>query len=176
MQHLRLPKAAVVALVLMLVSGATPGPTVDFNGRATAFETASRAGRPPVLAGTAAGLAPHAYASGVDWAAAIRTGQIAPRADLAGTEDQLVMDLDLVIPVAGGIGDVLFSHKSHTQWLACTNCHEAIFEPERGSNPMSMSRIVAGLDCGICHGRVAFPVDDCMRCHSAHKPAAKVGE
>ncbi len=110
---------------------------------------------------------------GVDWVAALRAGLISPRADLAGQAQQLIMDLELLIPANGSIPDVPFSHKSHTAWLACTNCHRAIFEPEKGANPMTMPAIAQGEYCGVCHGTVAFPVDDCERCHSAGTPPAK---
>jgi c(7)-type cytochrome triheme protein len=36
---------------------------------------------------------------------------------------------------------------------------------KRGANPISMVKIVNGEFCGRCHGRVAFPISNCARCH-----------
>jgi c(7)-type cytochrome triheme protein len=65
--------------------------------------------------------------------------------------------------------DVVYPHEQHTQWLDCANCHDEIFIPEKGANQMSMAGILLGQKCGVCHGRVAFPVTDCRRCHSKPK-------
>jgi c(7)-type cytochrome triheme protein len=54
-------------------------------------------------------------------------------------------------------------------WLDCSNCHPAIFTPKKGANSMSMAEIILGKGCGICHGKVAFPVSECRRCHSQSK-------
>jgi c(7)-type cytochrome triheme protein len=62
---------------------------------------------------------------------------------------------------------VRFPHLQHTEWLTCANCHPAIFIPQAGANPISMSAIIQGEFCGVCHGKVAFaPTLNCGRCHS----------
>jgi len=45
--------------------------------------------------------------------------------------------------------------------------------PAKGQNNMTMSAIVEGKFCGRCHGKVAFPLADCNRCHTQPKKAAK---
>jgi c(7)-type cytochrome triheme protein len=40
---------------------------------------------------------------------------------------------------------------------------------KQGANPVSMDRIIRGEYCGRCHGVVAFPFTDCLRCHSRLK-------
>ena len=45
----------------------------------------------------------------------------------------------------------------------------AIFTPQKGANQMSMAGILLGKQCGVCHGKVAFPVSECRRCHSRKK-------
>jgi c(7)-type cytochrome triheme protein len=79
------------------------------------------------------------------------------------------MDLKIVMEVKGSMPNVVFPHKAHTEILDCSNCHDAIFVPKKGGNPMSMAEIMLGQKCGVCHGSVAFPVTECKRCHSVTK-------
>jgi c(7)-type cytochrome triheme protein len=49
----------------------------------------------------------------------------------------------------------------------CKNCHPKIFLPQKGGNPVTMSGVMQGKYCGVCHGKVAFPPSkNCGRCHS----------
>lgn len=88
------------------------------------------------------------------------------------------LDLDIVIPVTKftpAPPDVLFPHKAHTRLLDCAACHPAVFNQKKGGNPdMNMIKIISGQYCGTCHGKVAFPLTDCYRCHS--QPAKKAPE
>ena len=112
----------------------------------------------------------------VNWVQALEKGDIKPRFDhLDASKKALPMDLVIVMEVKGSMPNVAFPHKSHTAWLECANCHDAIFKPQKGGNPMSMAEIMLGQKCGVCHGSVAFPVTECRRCHteSKKKKAAK---
>lgn len=110
----------------------------------------------------------------VDWVQALQESHISPRFDLADPDKQpTVMDLNIVREVKGSMPDVVFPHKEHTEWLDCSNCHPAIFIPQRGANQMSMAEILMGEQCGACHGRVAFPVTNCTACHSRPKGDAQ---
>jgi c(7)-type cytochrome triheme protein len=87
------------------------------------------------------------------------------------------MDLNIVREVKGSMPDVVYPHKQHTEWLDCSNCHPAIFIPQKGANQISMASILLGQKCGVCHGKVAFPVSECRLCHSRKKAvAAAAGE
>lgn len=114
----------------------------------------------------------------VDWVKALNEDKIKPRYDRNDpAANPLVMDLNIVREVKGSMPDVVYPHKQHTQWLDCSNCHPAIFIPQKGANQISMAAILLGQKCGVCHGKVAFPVSECRRCHSKSKPlpaAAKV--
>jgi c(7)-type cytochrome triheme protein len=113
----------------------------------------------------------------VDWVEALRKGLIAPRFDLVDPDKQpVVMDLNIVREVKGSMPDVVYPHKQHTEWLDCSNCHPAIFKPQKGANPMSMANILLGKQCGVCHGRVAFPVGECRKCHSGKKTKGTVAK
>ena len=35
---------------------------------------------------------------------------------------------------------------------------------------LSLASILLGEQCGVCHGKVAFPVSECRKCHSKNKP------
>ena len=107
----------------------------------------------------------------VDWNAAIDKQLIAPRSDIHNPDAMaVVLDLNIVRQVKGSMPDVVYPHKQHTQWLDCANCHPAIFIPMKGANQISMASILMGEKCGVCHGKVAFPVSECRRCHSQAKP------
>jgi c(7)-type cytochrome triheme protein len=109
----------------------------------------------------------------VDWVKSLNDGTINPRVDRNDPNaSPMVMDLNIVREVKGSMPDVVYPHKQHTQWLDCSNCHPAIFIPQKGANQISMAAILMGEKCGVCHGKVAFPVSECRRCHSKSKPAA----
>ena len=119
-----------------------------------------------------AGLPKTNFGNRVDWVAALAKGDIAPRYDRVDVNaSPVIMDLNIVREVKGSMPDVVYPHKQHTEWLDCSNCHPAIFVPQKGANQMSMAGILLGKQCGVCHGKVAFPVSDCRRCHSAKKGA-----
>jgi c(7)-type cytochrome triheme protein len=109
----------------------------------------------------------------VQWNEAIDTKGIAPRNSLGDQSmPPIVLDLNIVREVKGSMPDVVYPHKQHTQWLDCANCHPAIFIPQKGANQISMASILLGEKCGVCHGKVAFPVSECRRCHSRPKQQA----
>lgn len=107
----------------------------------------------------------------VDWNRAIDNMLLTPRSDIRNSDmNAIVLDLNIVREVKGSMPDVVYPHKQHTQWLDCSNCHPAIFIPMKGANQISMASILMGEKCGVCHGKVAFPVSECRRCHSKSKP------
>jgi c(7)-type cytochrome triheme protein len=124
--------------------------------------------QPPL---TAFGALPKSNAGNrIDWVAALKGKQLQPRWDVANpTAEPVVMDLNIVREVKGSMPDVVYPHKQHTEWLDCANCHPAIFIPQKGANQISMAAIMLGEKCGVCHGKVAFPVSECKLCHSKQK-------
>ena len=108
----------------------------------------------------------------VDWGAALAKKGIQPRWEANDPNAApAVMDLNIVREVKGSMPDVVYPHQQHTEWLDCSNCHPAIFVPQKGVNQISMAAILLGQKCGVCHGKVAFPVSECRRCHSRNKDA-----
>jgi len=109
----------------------------------------------------------------VDWVAALAQKRIQPRWDKTDPKAAgFALDLNIVREVKGSMPDVVYPHKQHTEWLDCSNCHPAIFVPQKGANQISMAAILLGEKCGVCHGKVAFPVSECRLCHSRKKDAA----
>ncbi len=107
----------------------------------------------------------------IDWVKTLESGLIDPRKSLKeGEGEMFVVDMDIIFKNTRSMPYVRFPHKAHTEWLTCANCHPAIFIPQKGANPISMSDIIQGNYCGVCHGKVAFPPTmNCGRCHSVAK-------
>jgi len=114
----------------------------------------------------AMGSFPYDRRGGIDWVKALELGIIEPRANLTGEDEMMTMDLDILFKDTGHMPWVKFPHQAHTKWLACSNCHPAIFIPQKGANNPSMDGILAGEHCGRCHDKVAFALWVCERCHS----------
>jgi c(7)-type cytochrome triheme protein len=123
---------------------------------------------PPLTA--YAGLPKSFAGNRVNWVESLSSKKINPRWDrIDAAADPIVMDLNIVREVKGSMPDVVYPHKQHTEWLDCSNCHPAIFIPQKGANAISMAAILMGEKCGVCHGKVAFPVSECRLCHSKKK-------
>ena len=107
----------------------------------------------------------------IDWVSAIELGVINPMDNLDPQKKTLPpMDFNIVFKVKGDLPDVVYPHYPHTLWLDCKNCHPSIFVMRAGVNQVTMDAIAKGEFCGRCHGKVAFPLNDCNRCHSKPKP------
>ena len=102
----------------------------------------------------------------VRWVKALESGAINPRTNLWPDTQIRVLDQDIYLNIGGSQGVVRFPHRQHTLWLDCSNCHEGVFRSEAGATAISMLQILEGEQCGICHGAVAFPLTECIRCHS----------
>jgi c(7)-type cytochrome triheme protein len=113
----------------------------------------------------------------VDWVAALEQELIEPRGGIEpGAAEAVPFDMNIVMPSKTGmIAGAYFPHKTHTTWMSCNSCHIKIFMPLAGSNDLTMSTIVKGQACGVCHGKVAFPLNDCARCHISNAGADDVG-
>ena len=184
--------AAAAALVLCMTMGAAPAAAQDGANKFNRLMKSSiESNASPMTdgihdagnAGTAA-LQPPKEAFGelpkgnsgnkVDWVKALRNGAVFPRVDKDGTKaPKQTMDMDIIREVKGSMPDVVYPHLAHTEWLDCAQCHPKIFVPKKGGNPISMAAILMGQYCGVCHGKVAFPVSECSKCHSKSKPNAK---
>ncbi len=105
----------------------------------------------------------------INWSQALNEGKIKPEDSISGKKRELVNIKTLVLQAEmGGISSSVFPHKTHEQWLDCSNCHPELFNIKKKTTAtLRMNNMVKGESCGICHLHVAFPLDDCRRCHPA---------
>ena len=70
-----------------------------------------------------------------------------------------------------GMRPVIFSHWFHRIRFRCKVCHHELgFEMRAGANDITMSDIIEGRFCGMCHnGDVAWSVEHCDLCHSGKR-------
>lgn len=123
--------------------------------------------QPPLIG--MADLVRSRFGNNTDWVASLDSKKMTPRWERTNPfAEPMVMDLNIVrVPTRSAmVQSVVFPHKQHTELLDCSNCHPAIFVPQNGANVISMPLIMLGQKCGVCHGKVAFPVSECNKCHS----------
>ena len=111
-------------------------------------------------------LPPDTAGNKVDWVAAVRQGQIRPRTSVDDSRVPEQHDSEIIMRNTLSLPAVRFPHDAHNLWMSCEMCHDRIFKPELDANDISMSKILDGEYCGLCHGAVAFPLTECNRCHS----------
>lgn len=109
--------------------------------------------------------------NGINWEKAETDGDIKPIDFLEGVSIKrapMSVQKDFALEAkVGGLPSIVFSHKKHTFWNGCEVCHPEVFAGVRkGMTKYSMVEINDGKYCGICHISVAFPLQDCQRCHS----------
>jgi c(7)-type cytochrome triheme protein len=119
---------------------------------------------------TAAVLAPlpkNRYGNRVNWVRALERKLITPATHLTLPQAELSYDKRLILEADWNIiPPAVFPHRAHVAWLDCNNCHQEIFNiKKKTTKHFSMIRILNGEFCGVCHLTVAFPLDDCRRCH-----------
>jgi c(7)-type cytochrome triheme protein len=109
--------------------------------------------------------------NGINWERAEQEGLVKPIDFLPGISMKrspmaIQKDFSLEAKVQG-LPEIIFSHKKHTVWNGCEVCHPEVFAGvKRGSTKYTMLDLIDGKFCGICHKSVAFPLQDCQRCHS----------
>jgi c(7)-type cytochrome triheme protein len=111
------------------------------------------------------------FGNGVDWEKAEELGLVKPVDFLEGVSvprKSLAAQKDFALtPKLAGMPDIIFSHAKHTIWNGCELCHPEIFGAvKKGTVKYSMTEIFDGKYCGVCHVTVAFPMQDCQRCHA----------
>jgi c(7)-type cytochrome triheme protein len=111
------------------------------------------------------------FGNGVNWEKAAEDGLIQPVDYIEGVSikrpSQTIQKDFSIKPKEAGKAEILFSHRKHVLWNGCEVCHPEIFMGgRRGATKYSMKEIEQGKFCGVCHTTVAFPLEDCSRCHS----------
>jgi len=104
----------------------------------------------------------------IDWERAELLGRIRPADQIEGVSiprRAIQMDKDVTIDSRGWKTGVVFSHRKHASWNGCEVCHPDIYPHSREAPRPSMVEINSGVSCGACHGKVAFSLGACERCH-----------
>ena len=107
------------------------------------------------------------FGNRVDWTRALSMKLIAPIPSL--TDDAAPIQLDRTLSLEAEwsfVPPAVFPHGEHERWLDCSNCHPSIFNVKKKTTAhFTMTTSLRGEFCGVCHLRVAFPLNDCRRCH-----------
>ncbi len=119
----------------------------------------------------------------VDWVELTRRGMVLPKGSLDPNDPLYESPVhyefdeegdedieDILIPVKSEtLSAVVFPHTLHAWWLNCKSCHPRRFTRTAGETRMTMKEMAKGRYCGECHGKVAFPLEDCAKCHNKKK-------
>ncbi|MCB2184506.1 MAG: hypothetical protein KQH63_20985 [Desulfobulbaceae bacterium] len=109
------------------------------------------------------------FGNGINWEEAEKAGKITLQDFIKGISAKnnfAFKNKDFKVGARfEGFPDILFSHRKHSVWNGCGGCHPEIFAVQKGATHFTMADIYKGKYCGVCHGKVAFPVIDCQRCH-----------
>jgi len=107
---------------------------------------------------------------GVNWEAAEKSGAIKPVDFMEGLfvgRPAMQNRHDFSVTTAyPWVHPVTFSHEKHSVWNGCEVCHPEIFpSAPKDTIRFSMFSNIEGRYCGACHGKVAFPLNNCRGCH-----------
>jgi c(7)-type cytochrome triheme protein len=107
------------------------------------------------------------FGNEIDWSKALNEGFIKPANSLSGAAGEIVNIGTLMLRAeVSGISSAVFPHKTHEQWLDCSSCHPELFNiKNKTTESLRMINMIKSESCGVCHLFVAFPLDDCKKCH-----------
>ena len=106
--------------------------------------------------------------NGVNWTEGLNSGAVKPQTFLSKQPREMTFGKELQLQTGTSrITAARFPHKAHTAWLDCDNCHPDLFAIRKTETHFSMDEILKGNYCGVCHLKVAFPMNECRRCHPA---------
>lgn len=109
------------------------------------------------------------FGNQVDWVLASSLGMIKPRYVLYQESEKTDMNFRNRLELQAEwnfVPPAYFPHDVHIQLLDCGNCHPDIFNIKKKTTPhFEMDYILEKKFCGVCHLKIAFPLNDCKRCH-----------
>lgn len=111
------------------------------------------------------------FGNKIDWVNATADKLITPVSFLKAPPKRITMDKTLQLAAEWNlVPPAVFPHKTHTDLLDCDTCHPDLFAIQvKGTSDFTMEAILDGRYCGYCHLNVAFPMNDCQRCHPGMK-------
>lgn len=110
------------------------------------------------------------FGNKIDWSRTITDKRINPLYSIFRKEEKpLPFNKPLWLEATWNfVPPAFFPHDAHTQWLDCANCHPDIFNiRKKTTESFAMKYILEKKFCGVCHLKVAFPLDNCNGCHPA---------
>jgi c(7)-type cytochrome triheme protein len=122
-------------------------------------------------------LSPAPNGNKVDWVKALQNEEIKPENYVLEEDRPMEFKKEVVIESSwAGISPVIFQHEVHGKWLDCSNCHPEIFNIRKyATEDLAMENILKYEFCGVCHGKVAFPINDnCKKCHPEMKNRGEI--
>ncbi len=107
------------------------------------------------------------FGNKIDWMQSLDKGLIKPKNSLFNDKPPMTLDRQLELKAEMAmISPAVFPHKAHTKWLECSQCHPDIFNiKKKTTEHFTMDKNLDNQFCGVCHLRIAFPLNDCKRCH-----------
>ncbi len=108
------------------------------------------------------------FGNEINWSKALDEGLIKPKDSLSDSGRQLAnINKTLTLEAEmSGISSAVFPHLTHERWLDCSSCHPELFNiKKKTTESLRMSNMIKGESCGVCHLFVAFPLNDCKKCH-----------
>ncbi|MBI4685655.1 MAG: hypothetical protein HY755_10705 [Nitrospirae bacterium] len=109
------------------------------------------------------------FGNKIDWTKAFNDGRIKPKNSLLENfkPSSLIIKRTLTLRAEmSGISSAVYPHKTHEDWMDCSTCHPDIFNiKKKTTESLSKASMLKGKSCGVCHLRIAFPLNDCKRCH-----------
>jgi c(7)-type cytochrome triheme protein len=131
--------------------------------------------RPPDVdwSGNYQGL-PRDSKGAVNWMLALDEKLITPKPGIDPVaEPASTLDSEIVFTPTDNPGkSATFRHATHTQWLACKNCHPVLFKKRDENLQFTHDEMEAGKFCGACHFSVVVVQSGCKGCHAGKKPVA----
>jgi len=115
---------------------------------------------------------PHDQYSNVDWSKTNKDGFIQPKKsfDLKNIGSEVTfLQSELLYKNTDDSDWVTFGHKQHAEWLACNSCHRQNTSIDQPDFDAELQKVHTGKQCGMCHGKVAFSLDNCTKCHNTKK-------
>ncbi len=112
------------------------------------------------------------YGNKINWVQAIQKGLIKPASYLKDNKVPFnsIKKVTIYSRWMHMYSHAQFPHEAHGRWLGCLSCHPKIFSFESGTTlNLSMINILNKKNCGVCHGKVSFPANNCRRCHPTMK-------
>lgn len=109
------------------------------------------------------------FGNRIDWVTAVKEGMIEARYSRMEENQKPPVDFRERLELYAEwtyVPPAYFPHAVHSRILDCGSCHPDIFRlKKKTTRHFKMEYILEKRFCGVCHLNVAFPLNDCKRCH-----------